>query len=451
MSEQKTSGDGKELFPELSSADKKRYVASATDRITKYRWVIVALLFSAMVINYIDRQTLGLMKADLSEEFSWSEQDYANAIFWFQAAYAASYLVWGRVMDRIGVRWGLGMAFAIWQIAHIAHAGMRSLTGFIIARAALGIGEGGGFPGSIKAVAEWFPKKERAFATGLFNAGTNIGAIVTPLVVPAIVLAWGWQAAFIVTGLGGLIWLPVWFLLYRRPQENKHVSEAELAHITQDPEEPEEKVDWRLILRRRETWAFAIGKFLTDPIWWMFLFWLPDFLGKQHGLDLKSFGPPLIAIYLISDVGSVSGGWLSGKFMNRGWSINRSRKTTMFLCGLLALPMVFAGQLSNLWVAVAIIGIATAAHQGFSANLYTLPSDVFPRGAVGTVVGLGGMLGGIGGMFMAQYAGYILDRVGNYTPIFMVCAFAYLIALSVIHLLMPRMDRVILEPSTTTA
>lgn len=451
MSKHTASGRGSEPFPELSATDKKKYVDAATERITRYRWVIVALLFTAMVINYIDRQTLGLMKADLSEEFSWSEQDYADAIFWFQAAYAASYLVWGRIMDRIGVRWGLGIAFGIWQIAHIAHAGMRSLTGFIIARAALGVGEGGGFPGSIKAVAEWFPKKERAFATGLFNAGTNIGAIVTPLVVPAIVLAWGWQAAFIVTGIGGLVWLPIWFLLYRRPQESKRVSAAELEHITQDPEEPEEKVDWRLILRRRETWAFAIGKFLTDPIWWMFLFWLPDFLGKQHGLDLKTFGPPLIVIYLISDVGSVSGGWLSGKFMNRGWSINRSRKTTMFLCGLLALPMVFAGQLSNLWVAVAIIGIATAAHQGFSANLYTLPSDVFPRGAVGTVVGLGGMLGGIGGMLMAKYAGYVLDRVGNYTPIFMVCAFAYLIALAVIHLLMPRMDRITLEPTAREA
>lgn len=451
MSKHTASGRGSEPFPELSTTDKKKYVDAATERITRYRWVIVALLFTAMVINYIDRQTLGLMKADLSEEFSWSEQDYADAIFWFQAAYAASYLVWGRIMDRIGVRWGLGIAFGIWQIAHIAHAGMRSLTGFIIARAALGVGEGGGFPGSIKAVAEWFPKKERAFATGLFNAGTNIGAIVTPLVVPAIVLAWGWQAAFIVTGIGGLVWLPIWFLLYRRPQESKRVSAAELEHITQDPEEPEEKVDWRLILRRRETWAFAIGKFLTDPIWWMFLFWLPDFLGKQHGLDLKTFGPPLIVIYLISDVGSVSGGWLSGTFMNRGWSINRSRKTTMFLCGLLALPMVFAGQLSNLWVAVAIIGIATAAHQGFSANLYTLPSDVFPRGAVGTVVGLGGMLGGIGGMLMAKYAGYILDRVGNYTPIFMVCAFAYLIALAVIHILMPRMDRITLEPTAREA
>ncbi|VTR77712.1 MFS transporter [Cellulomonas hominis] len=426
----------------MSTKAGETLVSTATARMTKYRWVIVALLFTAMTINYIDRQTLGLLKADLSEEQGWSERDYANAIFWFQAAYAASYLVWGRVIDRIGARWGLGIAFAIWQVAHLLHAGMRSLTGFIFARVLLGIGEGGGFPGSIKAVTEWFPKKERAFATGLFNAGTNVGAIATPLIVPAIVLTWGWQAAFIVTGIGGLLWLPIWFLVYKRPQDHPRVSEAELAHITQDPEEPAEKVDWRAIVRLRETWAFALGKFLTDPIWWMFLFWLPDFLGKQYGLDLKTFGPPLVVIYLLSDVGSVGGGWLSGRFMQRGWSINRARKTTLLICALLALPVAFAGQASSLWLAVGIIGLATAAHQGFSANLYTLPSDVLPRGAVGTVVGLGGMLGGIGGMLMAQYAGYILDRVGNYTPIFLVCSVAYLLALGVIHLLMPRMTRV---------
>jgi ACS family hexuronate transporter-like MFS transporter len=426
----------------MSIRPSEAMVQTATARMTKYRWVIVALLFTAMTINYIDRQALGLMKADLSDEFSWSEQDYANAIFWFQAAYAASYLIWGRVIDRIGARWGLGIAFAIWQVAHLLHAGMRSLTGFIFARALLGIGEGGGFPGSIKAVTEWFPKKERAFATGLFNAGTNVGAIATPLIVPVIVLTWGWQAAFIVTGLGGLLWLPIWFLVYKRPQDHPKVSEAELAHITQDPEESIEKVDWRVIVRLRETWAFAVAKFLTDPIWWMFLFWLPDFLGKQYGLDLKSFGPPLVAIYLLSDVGSVGGGWLSSRFMQRGWSINRARKTTMLVCGLMALPVAFAGQASSLWLAVLIIGIATAAHQGFSANLYTLPSDVLPRGAVGTVIGIGGMLGGIGGMVMSKYAGYVLDKIGNYTPIFLVCSVAYLLALTVVHVLMPRMTRV---------
>ncbi|WP_369059241.1 MFS transporter [Caulobacter sp. 73W] len=413
-----------------------------SERITKFRWVIVSLLFVAMIINYVDRQTIGLLKADLSREFSWSETDYADTVFWFQASYAIAYLIWGRVIDKIGARYGFAIAFAIWQVAHIAHAGARGLTGFIFARIALGAGEGGGFPGGIKAVAEWFPKKERAFATGLFNAGTNIGAIVTPLVVPVVALTWGWQMAFIVTGVAGLVWLPIWLLVYRSPQEHKRVSPGELAHITQDPADPVEKIGWSKILTKRETWAFALGKFLIDPVWWMFLFWLPDFLGKRHGLDLKSFGPPLIAIYLLSDVGSVGGGWMSSKFMNMGWSINKARKITMLICALLAVPVAFAANVDNLWVAVLIIGIATAAHQGFSANLYTLPGDVFPRGAVGSVVGIGGMLGAFGGMAMAKYAGYVLEKIGTYTPIFILAASAYLIALAVVHLLMPKMDPV---------
>ena len=300
--------------------------------VGRYRWVVVALLFTAMVINYVDRQTIGLLKSDLSAEFGWSETDYADLVFWFQAAYAAAYLAWGRIIDRIGARWGFGLAFLIWHVGHIATAAARSFGGFIGARVLLGLGEGGAFPGGIKAVAEWFPKKERALATGLFNAGTNIGAIVTPLVVPAIVLAWGWQAAFIVTGVAGLIWLPIWLLVYRRPREHKKLSAAELAHIESDPADPVEKVAWTKLLGYRETWAYAIGKFLIDPIWWMFLFWLPDFLGKRHGLDLKTFGPPLVVIYLLSDVGSVGGGWLSSRFMKMGWSINRARKTTMLIC-----------------------------------------------------------------------------------------------------------------------
>lgn len=411
-------------------------------KVGKYRWVIVALLFTAMVINYVDRQTIGLLKGDLSAEFGWSETDYADLVLWFQASYAVAYLIFGRVIDRIGARWGFGLAFLIWQIAHIAHAGARGLTGFIFARVALGVGEGGAFPGGIKAVAEWFPKKERAFATGIFNAGTNIGAIVTPLVIPAITLAWGWQMAFIVTGLAGLIWLPIWLLVYRRPQEHKRVSAAELAHIESDPPDPVQKIAWTRLLTVRETWAYALGKFLIDPIWWMFLFWLPDFLGKRHGLDLKTFGPPLIAIYLLSDVGSVGGGWLSSRFMKLGWSINRARKMTMLICALCAVPVAFAAGVDNLWVAVLIIGLATAAHQGFSANLYTLPSDVFPRAAVGSVVGIGGMVGAIGGMAMAKYAGYVLDQIGSYTPIFIVAGSAYLIALLAVHLLAPKMEPV---------
>jgi ACS family hexuronate transporter-like MFS transporter len=413
--------------------------------VGRYRWVIVALLFAAMVINYVDRQTIGLLKPDLSRQFGWSETDYADLVFYFQLSYAVAYVVWGKVMDNSGARWGFGVAFFIWQIAHMAHAGARSLNGFIFARTVLGVGEAGGFPAGIKAVAEWFPKKERALATGIFNAGTNIGAIVTPLVVPSVVLAFGWQMAFIITGLAGLVWLPLWLLIYRRPREQPRVGAAELAHIEQDAAEPADKIGWLSLLSQRETWAFALGKFLIDPIWWMFLFWLPDFLGKRHGLDLKSFGPPLIAIYLLSDLGSIGGGWLSSWLMKRGWTINKARKTTMLICALLAVPVIFAANVDSLWLAVLIIGVATAAHQGFSANLYTLPSDVFPRGAVGSVVGIGGMLGAFGGMLFSMYIGGVLQKIGTYTPIFIVAGSGYLLALLTVHLLSPRMEPVKLD------
>jgi ACS family hexuronate transporter-like MFS transporter len=411
-------------------------------RMGRYRWVVVALLFTAMVFNYVDRQTISFLKGDLSKEFGWDETNYADLVFWFQATYALSYLAFGRIVDRIGARWGFGLAYLIWQAAHLSHALARSLGGFIGARLFLGVGEGGAFPGGIKAMAQWFPKKERAFATGLFNAGTNIGAIVTPLVIPAVTLAWGWRAAFLVTGAVGLLWLPIWLLVYRTPREHGRVSAAELAHIESDPADPVGKVPWSVLLRKRETWAYAIGKFLIDPVWWMWLFWLPDFFGKRYHLDLKTFGPPVVAVYLLSDLGSVGGGWLSSRFIKMGWTINRARKTTMLICALLALPVAFAAHASNLWLAVGIIGVATAAHQGFSANLYTLPGDVFPRSAVGSVVGIGGMIGAVGGMVMAKYAGYVLDKIGVYTPIFVVAASVYLLALLAIHLLSPRLEPV---------
>lgn len=416
--------------------------AGRTAAVGRYRWVIVALLFAAMVINYVDRQTIGFLKGDLSKQFGWNETNYADLVFWFQAAYAASYLAFGRIVDRIGARFGFGLAFLIWQGAHIAHALANSLGGFIGARLALGVGEGGAFPGGIKAMAQWFPKKERAFATGLFNAGTNIGAIVTPLIIPAVTLTWGWRAAFVVTGIGGLLWLPIWLLVYRTPRETRSLSAAELAHIESDPPDVTEAIPWRRLLPVRETWAYAIGKFLIDPIWWMFLFWLPDFLQKRHGLDLKSFGPPVIAIYLLSDVGSIAGGWLSSRLIRAGWTINRARKTTMLICAVCAMPVALGAVVDNLWLAVGIIGLATAAHQGFSANLYTLPGDVFPRSAVGSVVGIGGMIGAIGGMVMSKYAGYVLEKLGTYTPIFAVAASAYILALAAIHLLSPKLEPV---------
>jgi len=402
------------------------------------RWIVVALLFSAMVFNYIDRQMIGLLKPTLSQDLHWNESDYADIVFWFQAAYALSYVTFGRLVDSIGAKVGFGVAYAIWSLAQIAHGAAHTVREFIIARFALGVGEGGAYPSGLSAVAQWFPKKERALATGLFNAGVNIGAIVTPLLVPMIVLALGWRAAFVAVGATSFIWLIVWILFYRTPAQDTRLSEAERAHIESDPPDPIEKISWVKIIRRRETWAYALAKFTIDPIWWMFLFWLPDFLHKRHGLDLKTFGPPLAAIYLMSDAGNVVGGFVSSRLMHRGWTANAARKTTMLACALCALPVTLVMQVDDLWIAVGIIGLATAAHQAFSVNLFSLPSDIFPKAAVGTVVGIGGACGAVGGMFIAKFVGWVLDTTGDYRPIFFVAASAYLTALLIIQLLTPR-------------
>ena len=414
------------------------------EKMTRRRWVICALLFTAVVINYVDRQMLGVLKPFISKDLGWSETDYADIVFYFQAAYAVSYLLFGAFVDRVGARIGYAVAFGIWQVAHIAHAGASSLTHFFAVRVLLGIGEGGNFPAGIKAVTEWFPKTERALATGIFNAGANIGAIITPIAAPAIMAVWGWQAAFVVTGLIGLLWLVAWFWLYRSPREAKGVNAAELAHIEQDPADDEKKVGWFSVLVKRETWAYALGKFLIDPVWWMLLFWLPDFFKKTFELDLFMFAVVLAVVYLISDVGSVAGGWLSSRFMKLGWSINRARKTTLLLCAVGALPYFLITGIHNLWGATLLVGWLAAVHQAFSANLYTLPSDVFPRKAVGSVIGIGGMLGGIGGMVMAKSVGHVLEGMGGYGPIFAVCGGIYLLAVVVIHLLTPKMEPVAL-------
>jgi ACS family hexuronate transporter-like MFS transporter len=418
--------------------------AQVAARMTAVRWTVCGLLFLAMVCNYIDRQMLGLLKPGLAKEFGWTETNYADLVFWFQAAYAASYLVFGKVVDWLGAKIGYAIAFVIWTIGHVATGAASSLMGFTAARMVLGVGEGGSFPAGIKAAAEWFPKSERAFATGLFNAGTNIGAIATPLIVPMIVydLHLGWRAAFVITGLATSIWLVLWLVMYRRPQQHKGVDAAELAHITSDPPDPTPTVPWAKVLGYRETWAYSIGKFLIDPIWWMFLFWLPDFFAKRYHLDLKSFGPPLVAIYVLSDLGSVAGGWASSRLIGHGWTINRARKTVMLVCAVLVAPVAFAMYAGNIWLAVGIVGLATAAHQAFSANLYTIPGDVFPRAAVGSVVGIGGMAGAVGGMIMSKYAGWVLDKLGTYTPIFIVAASVYLIAVAAVHLLSPRLEPV---------
>ncbi|WP_285020175.1 MFS transporter [Novosphingobium sp. fls2-241-R2A-195] len=410
-----------------------------TAKVGRYRWVVVALLFAATAINYVDRQMIGVLKPTLSAEFHWSESDFAGIVFWFQLAYAVGYLSFGKIVDTLGARLGYTVAIVIWTVSHMAHGFATGLSSFAMARFGLGVGESGNFPAGIRAVTDWFPQKERAFAIGVFNAGANVGAIVTPLLVPLLVLWFDWRMAFFVTGLFGIIWLAVWWAVYRHPDEHPRVTAAELAYIKQDPADPVEKIGWSRLLVVKETWAYALGKFLIDPIWWFFLFWLPGYLFERYDLDLKTFGLPLAAIYLISDVGSIAGGWMSSKLIKAGRTPNFSRKATMLLSALCVLPIWFVQGVDNVWVAVLVIGLATAAHQAFSANLYTLPSDVFPRGAVGSVVGIGGTVGAFGGMGMALFAGYILDATHSYEVLFAICASAYLIALLAVHVLSPRL------------
>ena len=410
--------------------------------VGRYRWLICAMLFFATTINYIDRQVLGIVVTDeaFKRMIGWNEAEYGFINTAFQAAYAIGLLVVGNLMDRFGTRRGFSFAITFWSVAAMCHALARSAFGFGVARFALGLGEAGNFPASIKTVAEWFPKKERALATGVFNSGSNVGAIVAPLAVPWIAVNYGWQFAFIITGTIGFVWLVFWLLIYRRPEEHPKLSRAELAHIQSDPPEPTTKIPWARLVPHRQTWAFSIGKFLTDPIWWVYLFWLPPFLNKNYGLNITQLGLPLVVIYVSADVGSIGGGWLSGSLIKRGWTVNRARKLAMLICALAVVPIMFAAQASNLWVAVALISLAAAAHQGWSANIFTTVSDMFPRRAVGSVVGIGGFAGSVGGMLLQSAVGLILFYTGSYLPIFIIAGSAYLVALLVIHLLAPRLE-----------
>lgn len=436
----------------------------AASKVGYYRWVVCALLFFATTVNYVDRQIIGILKSTLQGQFGWSEIDYSNIVFAFQTAYAIGLLLSGRLIDRLGTKAGYALAIVIWSVAAIAHAeatvfgpfvaamlaavgfvAAPSVAGFIAARFALGLGEAGNFPAAIKATAEWFPKKERAFATGIFNSGTNIGALLTPLAVPWITLAYGWYWAFVLTGILGFFWLIAWWVMYEEPEKHPRVSPGELAYIRSDPPEASTPIPWSKLFPHREAWAFAIGKFMTDPIWWLYLFWIPDFLGRNYGLDLKSLGLPIVVIYLIADLGSIGGGWLSSSLIGRGWTINAARKTAMLICALCVVPIVFAANASNLWVAVLLVGIAAAAHQGWSANIFTFSSDMFPRRAVGSVVGFGGMAGAIGGMLISKLTGYILEWTGSYHSVFLIAGTAYLAALLVIHLLVPNIKPVELD------
>lgn len=422
--------------------------AVVAERIGRYRWTICALLFFATTINYMDRQVLGILAPTLQREIGWTEAQYGAIVSWFTIAYALGYLGVGRLMDRVGTRKGFSLSIIVWSLAAMGHALARGVTSFGVARFALGLGESGNFPGALKTVAEWFPVRERSLATGIFNSGSNIGAIVTPLVVPWIALTWGWQWAFIAVGALGFIWLAAWLLIYRQPGEHPRISKRELDYLRDGAGAPEpiRMTPWQRLLPHRQTWAFALGKFMTDPVWWFYLFWLPKFLDVKFGVKLANVALPLVTIYLMADVGSVFGGWLSGAFIKRGWSVNAGRKTTMLIAALLIVPTLLAPMATRLWVAVLIVGVAASAHQWWSANIFTLPSDMFPRQAVGTVVGIGGFAGAIGGVLFQRLTGIILQRNGDdYTPVFLICGLAYVSALLIIHLLAPRLEPVVLS------
>jgi ACS family hexuronate transporter-like MFS transporter len=437
----------------------KEAAAPVAARIGRYRWVICGLLFLATTINYIDRQVIGILKTTLQGRFGWSEIDYGDLVFAFQLAYAIGFLFAGRIIDRFGTKKGYAAALTVWSLAAIATAwapsygvamssvlavlGLKygaSVAGFLLARFVLGIGEAGNFPAAIKTVAEWFPRRERALATGIFNAGTNIGAIITPAIVPFIAVRFGWEWAFIGTGAAGLAWLVIWQLMYQAPDDHPHVTAAEVAYIRSDPPETTTRVPWLTLIPHRQTWAFAIGKLMTDPIWWLYLFWMPDFFSRNYGLSLLEIGPPIIVIYLVADIGSVGGGWLSSSLIRRGWTVNAARKTAMLICALAVVPVIFASRVSSMWEAVALISLAASAHQGWSANLFTLTSDMFPRHAVGSVVGIGGFAGAVGGMVIAKITGYILQTTGSYLPVFIIAGTTYLVTLLVMHLLVPKLE-----------
>ena len=408
-----------------------------------FRWLICALLFFATTINYVDRAVLGVLAPTLRAELHWTDQQYGDINAAFTLAYAIGFLFAGWFIDRVGTRMGYTVYLVIWSLAAAGHAFARGAFGFGVARFALGIGESGNFPAAIKTVAEWFPKKERALATGIFNAGSNVGAIVAPAVVPWIALTWHWQAAFVITGLAGLIWVIFWFPLYHRPSEHPKLTAGERAFIMSDPPDPQVKFPWLKLLGFRQTWAFAIGKFLTDSIWWFYLFWFPLFMADKFKVDLKTIGLPMITVYLLADVGSVAGGWLSSKLLKMGWTPNAARKTAMLVCAICILPVAMAPRVDPLtgkWIAVWLVGIAAAAHQGFSANIFTITSDMFPRKAVGSVVGIGGFAGAMGGFFMNLGAGWLKQNQGSYVTMFTIAAFAYLFALLIMHILVPRLE-----------
>jgi MFS transporter, ACS family, hexuronate transporter len=416
---------------------------------SNFRWVVCALLFFATTINYIDRQILSLIKPILDEQLKWTNEDFGLVNSAFQGAYGIGLLAFGWFIDRYGTKIGYAVSIAAWSVAAIGHALVGSVGGFFAARISLGLGEGGNFPSSIKAVALWFPKKERALATSIFNSGTNVGAIIAPAIVPWIAFTWGWQAAFVAAGLAGFLWLFFWIPIYNIPEKTKRLHESELAYIRSDVDEmgEEKKVPWLRLLAYRQTWSFIVGKFLTDPVWWFFLIWLPDYFKQTRGLNIKESWIHLVTIYFVVTVLSIAGGWVTGYLTKRGWTVTRARKTGMFIFALLVLPILTVTSVGD-WTAVLLIGLAGAAHQAWSANLFTTVSDMFPKQAVASVIGIGGMAGALGGMIFPALTGKLLDvfkASGNitegYAILFGVCALLYLVTFAIHHLLAPRFER----------
>lgn len=407
------------------------------------------MLLAATTINYVDRQVLGVLAPFLQAEIGWNEIQYGYIVTAFQGAYALGLLCAGAIIDRFGTRIGYAIAISVWSLAAMGHALAAGVVGFAAARFALGLGESGNFPAAIKTVAEWFPRRERALAVGIFNSGSNIGAIVAPLLVPVVAATWGWQAAFLFTGLLSALWLAVWLLWYRTPEQQPALSRAELQLIRSDAAEATTRIAWKQLLRHRQAWAFVAAKFMTDPIWWFFLFWLPKFLHAEYGLSLLQLGLPLIVIFVLADCGSIAGGWLAGRLLRAGWSVNRARKGAMLVCALAVMPIILAASADNLWLAVALIGLATAGHQGWSANVFTLPSDMFPRRAVASVVGIGDFAGAVSGMLISTFTGFLLQSTGSYVPVFLMAGSAYLLALLVVHLFAPSLQPAALAGDAT--
>lgn len=430
-----------------ATAPSKHRLTSETRTIRNFRWYICGLLLYATTVNYMDRAVLGLLEPNIARDLHWSNAEYGNISAAFQVGYAVMMPLAGRLIDWIGLRIGYALATLVWSLSSLAHSLAGSGFQFGLARLGLGLGEAANFPACIKAIADWFPKRERALATGIFNGGSNLGAILAPVLVPFVYASFGWRAAFIFTGSLSFTFVVLWTLVYREPEEHGRLSAEELALIRSDQEGiSTDTVPYRQVLQHRAAWAFLIAKFLTDPVWWFYLFWLPGFLQRSYHVDLARVAAPLVAVYAASAVGSIFGGWLSSAFIEHGWAVQRARMVAMLVCALAVTAVIFVPAVDwSMWLTVALIGIATAAHQGWSANLFTVASDNFPRVAVGSVVGLGGLGGAVGGALVQPAVGKWLDYSHNaYGPIFVICGCAYLIALLIIYLLLPRQRKAVL-------